>query len=122
MDTPVVETNASVRAGKHLFATLSRRRRPASGEPLGTMDGTRFGPGGQMELRYLGSDQLQNARTFRFEVVVKGATTMQAVVVAEMALFLAVSRRNTGWPELVRGKIDGSPLTERGGRPRTHRG
>jgi hypothetical protein len=41
-----------------------------------------------MELRYLGFDQLQNARAFRFEVVVKGATTMQAVVVADMALFL----------------------------------
>ena len=79
---------ASVRAGKHLFATLSRRRRSASGEPLSTMDGTRFGLGGQMELRCMGFDQLQNARTFRFEVVVKGATTMQAVVVADMALFL----------------------------------
>src|SRR5262249_19102022 len=79
---------ASVRAGKHLFAALSRQRRPASGERLSTMDGTRFGPGGQMELRYLGFDQLQNARTFRFEVLVKGAATMQAVVVADMALFL----------------------------------
>src|SRR6516164_8844299 len=85
-DTRVAE--ASVRAGKHLFAMLSRRRRPASGEPLGTMDGTRFGPGGQMELRYLGFDQRQNARAFWFDVVVKGAPTMQAVVVADMALFL----------------------------------
>jgi hypothetical protein len=41
-----------------------------------------------MELRYLGFDQLQNARAFRFDVVVKGAVTMQAVVVADMALFL----------------------------------
>jgi hypothetical protein len=41
-----------------------------------------------MELRYLGFDQLQNARAFRFEVVVKGAATTQAVVVADMALFL----------------------------------
>ena len=41
-----------------------------------------------MELRCMGFDQLQNARTFRFEVVVKGATAMQAVVVADMALFL----------------------------------
>ena len=57
----MAETNTSVRAGKHLF---------------------------EMELRYLGFDQLQNARAFRFEVVVKGATTMQAVVVAVMALFL----------------------------------
>ena len=58
-DTRVAEV--SVRAGKHLF---------------------------QMELRYLGFDHLQNARAFRFEVVVKGAITMQAVVVADMALFL----------------------------------
>jgi hypothetical protein len=41
-----------------------------------------------MELRYLGFDQRQNARAFRFEIVVKGATTMQAIVVADMALFL----------------------------------
>ena len=41
-----------------------------------------------MELRYLGFDQRQNSLAFRFEVFVKGATTMKAVVVADMALFL----------------------------------
>jgi hypothetical protein len=71
------------------------------------MDGMRFGPGGQMELRYLGFDQLQNARAFRFEVVVKGATTMQAGVVADMTLFLEYRVGIQDGPSLCRGKIEG---------------
>jgi hypothetical protein len=41
-----------------------------------------------MELRYLGFDQLGAARAFRFEIPVKGAGARQAVVTAEMGLFL----------------------------------
>jgi hypothetical protein len=41
-----------------------------------------------MELRYLGFDQLQNARAFRFDIIVKGETRKQAVVTADMTLFL----------------------------------
>jgi hypothetical protein len=41
-----------------------------------------------MELRYLGFEQLQNARAYRFEVIAKGASTAQAVVLADMGLFL----------------------------------
>ena len=41
-----------------------------------------------MELRYLGFDQLQNARAFRFDVLVKGELPKHATVTADMALFL----------------------------------
>jgi len=41
-----------------------------------------------MELRYMGFDQRQNARAFRFDVMAKGETTKQAVVTADMTLFL----------------------------------
>lgn len=41
-----------------------------------------------MELRYLGFDQLRNARAFRFDIIVKGEATRQAVITADMALFL----------------------------------
>ena len=41
-----------------------------------------------MELRYLGFDQSQSARAFRFEIIEKGAGTRQTVVTADMALFL----------------------------------
>jgi hypothetical protein len=58
-----------------------------------------------MELRYLGFDQLQNARAFRFEVVVKGATTMQGVVVADMALFLQYSVGIQDGPSLCAARL-----------------
>lgn len=41
-----------------------------------------------MELRYLGFDQLQAARAYRFEVLAKAETTRQAVVTVDMALFI----------------------------------
>jgi hypothetical protein len=41
-----------------------------------------------MQLRYLGFDQLQNARAFRFDIMNKGEATRQAVVTADLALFL----------------------------------
>ena len=41
-----------------------------------------------MELRYVGFDQLRSARAFRFEIMTKGASNRQAVVTADLALFL----------------------------------
>src|SRR3954453_10017050 len=41
-----------------------------------------------MQLRYLGFDQLQNARAFRFDIMNKGEATRQAIVTADLALFL----------------------------------
>jgi hypothetical protein len=41
-----------------------------------------------MQLRYLGFDQLQNARAFRFDIITKGEVTKHAVVTADLALFL----------------------------------
>src|ERR1051325_7255560 len=43
---------------------------------------------GTMQLRYLGFDQLQNARAFRFDIITKGEVTKHAVVTADLALFL----------------------------------
>ncbi len=40
-----------------------------------------------MELRYMGFDQLNNARGYRFDVVVKGDATRQCVVTVDLALF-----------------------------------
>jgi len=41
-----------------------------------------------MQLRYLGFDQLQNARAFRFDIINKGEVTKQATVTADLSLFL----------------------------------
>ena len=41
-----------------------------------------------MQLRYLGFDQLQNARAFRFDVINKGEATRQEIVTADLSLFL----------------------------------
>ncbi len=41
-----------------------------------------------MQLRYLGFDQLQNARVFRFDIITKGEVTRQAIVTCDLALFL----------------------------------
>lgn len=40
-----------------------------------------------MEFRYLGFDQLQNARGYRFEAVSKGDPVRQFVVTVDLALF-----------------------------------
>ena len=41
-----------------------------------------------MELRYLGFDQTQNTRAYRFEGLTKGEPTLHFVVTADMAMFL----------------------------------
>jgi hypothetical protein len=58
-----------------------------------------------MELRYLGFDQLRSARAFRFEIIVKGAITRQAVVTADMALFLQFRVGIQDGPTLCAGKL-----------------
>ena len=40
-----------------------------------------------MELRYLGFDQLQNARGYRFDVLAKGDATRHCVVMVDLSLF-----------------------------------
>ena len=40
-----------------------------------------------MELRYLGFEQLENARGYRFDVVAKGDATRQFIVTVDLALF-----------------------------------
>lgn len=42
-----------------------------------------------MEFRYMGFDHQKNARTFRFDVVVKGEPNRRCTVTADLALFLA---------------------------------
>jgi len=42
-----------------------------------------------VELRYLGFDQLQNARGYRFNLIAKGDTAKQFVVTVDLALFRA---------------------------------
>ena len=42
-----------------------------------------------MDLRYMGFDQKQNTRTYKFDRVAKGAPTERIVVTADIALFLS---------------------------------
>ncbi|MFN7997577.1 MAG: hypothetical protein U0Q18_28420 [Bryobacteraceae bacterium] len=42
-----------------------------------------------MGLRYIGFDQLQNARGYRFDLITKGDPTRQFVVTVDLALFRA---------------------------------
>jgi hypothetical protein len=42
-----------------------------------------------MELRYLGFDQSDNARAYRFDVMSKGEATRQFIVTVDVALFRA---------------------------------
>jgi len=58
-----------------------------------------------MELRYLGFEQLRNARAFRFDIIVKGEATKQAVVTADMALFLQYRVGIQDGPTLCANKL-----------------
>ena len=40
-----------------------------------------------MELRYLGFEQSQNARAYRFDVIAKGEATRHCIVTVDLALF-----------------------------------
>jgi hypothetical protein len=58
-----------------------------------------------MELRYLGFDQLQNARAFRFEMVVKGEAPKPAIVTVDMSLFLQFHVGIQDGPSLCAAKL-----------------
>src|SRR5690348_5549621 len=58
-----------------------------------------------MEVRYLGFDQLRNARAFRFEMIAKGEDTKQAVVTADLALFLQFRVGIQDGPTLCASKL-----------------
>jgi len=58
-----------------------------------------------MELRYLGFEQLQNARVFRFDIMQKGEATQHAVVTADMSLFLRYRIAIQEGPELCFTKL-----------------
>jgi hypothetical protein len=58
-----------------------------------------------MDFRYMGFEQLRNARAFRFVVVAKGDITRQAVVTADMALFLHFRVAIQEGPSLCAGKL-----------------
>src|ERR1043165_7907214 len=40
-----------------------------------------------MEFRYMGFEQAQNARAYRFAIIVKGSVTTHCVITADLALF-----------------------------------
>jgi hypothetical protein len=58
-----------------------------------------------MELRYMGFEQLRNARTFRFDIVNKGASTRRAEITADIALFVQFHVGIQDGPSLCAGKL-----------------
>lgn len=62
-----------------------------------------------MELRYMGFDQNQNKRAYRFDGLAKGEATMHFVVTADMALFLAHHIAIQEGPSLCAHKITADP-------------
>ena len=62
-----------------------------------------------MELRYLGFDQKQNTRTYKFDGVANGQPTVHFVVTADLALFLANRIGIQEGPTLCAHKLTTSP-------------
>jgi len=62
-----------------------------------------------MELRYLGFDQKQNTRTYKFDGVANGQPTVHFVVTADLALFLANRIGIQEGPTLCAHKLSTSP-------------
>ena len=58
-----------------------------------------------MEVRYLGFEQLQNARSYRFDVVRKGELTRHFTVMADLSLFHANGVAIQEGPSLCAGKL-----------------
>ena len=58
-----------------------------------------------MELRYMGFDQTQNARVYRFERMVSGEPTMRWVITADLALFLEHRIHIQDGPALCANKL-----------------
>jgi len=62
-----------------------------------------------MELRYLGFDQKQNTRTYKFDGVANGQPTVHFVVSADLALFLANRIGIQEGPTLCAHKLSSAP-------------
>lgn len=58
-----------------------------------------------MQVRYLGFDQQQNARSYRFEVTEEGQPTRRFTVKADLALFLAQRVSIQEGPTLAASKL-----------------
>jgi len=65
-----------------------------------------------MELRYMGFEQKQNTRAYRFDGVANGRPTVHFVVTADLALFLANRIGIQEGPTLCAHKLSSAP--ERG--------
>ncbi len=68
-----------------------------------------------MELRYLGFDQLGAARAFRFEIPTKDVGAREAVVTAEMGLFLQFHVAIQDGPTLCARKLAADLVTSADG-------
>jgi hypothetical protein len=62
-----------------------------------------------MELRYMGFDQKQNTRTYKFDGVASGQPTVHFAVTADLTLFLANRIGIQEGPTLCAHKLTGSP-------------
>lgn len=58
-----------------------------------------------MDLRYLGFEQRQNARSYRFDVIEKGQPAKRFTVTADLALFLTHGVIIQEGPSLSAGKL-----------------
>ena len=58
-----------------------------------------------MEVRYLGFEQLQNARTYRFDIVEKGQPNKSCIVTADLSLFHTHHVGIQEGPSLSAGKL-----------------
>jgi hypothetical protein len=58
-----------------------------------------------MELRYMGFDQSQNTRCYRFDRMVKGEPTVRLTITADLALFLEHRIQIQEGPTLCAGKL-----------------
>ena len=63
-----------------------------------------------MELRYLGFDQKQNTRTYKFDGVSNGQPTLHFLVTADLALFLANRIGIQEGPTLCASKLSLPPV------------
>jgi hypothetical protein len=62
-----------------------------------------------MELRYMGFDQTQNTRSYKFDGVANGQPTAHFVVTADLALFLAHRIGIQEGPTLCAHKLTSAP-------------
>lgn len=58
-----------------------------------------------MELRYMGFDQTQNTRCYRFDRLVRGEPTIRLTITADLALFLEHGVRIQEGPALCADKL-----------------